>query len=298
MRFRPKFLFFGMFWFISSSPLMAYKVVVSIPPLASLTRAVAGDRIEIQTLVDQAVSPHVYALKPSDIQKISNADLIFWIGISYESFLDKALKNYTSQAIALIDTPSLTLYPLRTSECDHQGCHHDLDPLQRDGHIWLDPDNGIILAQEIMNQLVRLDPESQEFYQKRFQDLKQRLELLKLEIGKILHPHQKRGFLVFHDGYQYFEKAFNLKNGQVMSLVPDVNPSIKRLSKLRHLIQQNQIQCLFSETQFSPRLMQTLAQETGLKIGTLDPLGNAGASYEDLLRNLAYAFDRTMRDTP
>ncbi|MGI4852251.1 MAG: zinc ABC transporter substrate-binding protein [Janthinobacterium lividum] len=282
-------------WLFVISPVYAYKIVVSIPPLASLARAIAGEQAEIDTIVDQAVSPHVYALKPSDLRKMNQADVVFWIGPAYENFLEKALKNCLAKVVGLLNLSSLKIHGLRHAEDGHliscpHGCAHDLDPLKRDGHIWLDPDNGIIMAQEIAHQLSIIDPLSKEIYAARFKKFKQNIEKLKSNLQDLLTPYQSQGFLVFHDGYQYFEKVFGLKEGHVMSLIPDVSPSIKHMKDLRKLIKDKNVVILFAETQFSPRLMQVLADETHLKIGLLDPLGFSDHTYEELLTNLATSF--------
>ena len=282
-------------WLFVLSPVYAYKIVASIPPLASLARAIAGEQAEIETLVDQAVSPHVYALKPSDLRKMNQADIVFWIGPAYENFLEKALKNCPAKVVGLLNLSSLKIHSLRHTEdghstsCSH-GCAHDLDPLKRDGHIWLDPDNGIMMAQEIAHQLSIIDPSSKEIYAAHFEKFKQRVEKLKSNLQDLLTPCQSQGFLVFHDGYQYFEKAFGLKGGHVMSLIPDTSPSIKHMKDLRKLIQDKDVVVLFAETQFSPRLMQVLADEAHLKISLLDPLGSSDHTYEELLTNLATSF--------
>ena len=280
---------------VSLSSIWAYKIVVSIAPLAALTRAIVGDQATVETLVDQAVSPHVYALKPSDLRKMNQADIIFWIGPAYESFLKKPLQNFSTKTVDLFTAPSLKIYNLRFSDgaheaaCDHN-CLHDHDPLKHDGHVWLDPDNGIALAQEIMKQLSALHPSSHPWYQMRFEKFKQSVEKTKHHLQNLLRPYQNKGFLVFHDGYQYFERAFGLANGHVMSLMPDISPSIKRMKELKTLIDNQRIVVLFGETQFSPQLMNVLADETGLKIGLLDPLGSSDNTYQELLINLATSF--------
>lgn len=307
MRFLHLFLFSVSFILISfASPVWAYKVVASIPPVASLVRAIAGEYGSVDILVDHSTSPHMYALKPSDLRKIGAADILFWIGPAYEAFLVKALENHAQKSVALMKAPHLQLYPLRFSdEHDHAGCHDcasissslpSSSSLSLDGHIWLDPDNGMQMAQEIAARLTILDPDHRQDYERRLQKLKERLEYVKMEIQATLQPYENQGFLVFHDGYQYFEKAFHLKAGQAMTLIPDVAPSAKRLSALKRLIQKRNVQCLFAESQFPSRLVKMLSEETKIKVGMLDPVGTPDLSYEDLLFSLMKSFSACLKE--
>lgn len=285
---------------VFASSVYATKIVTSIPPVASLVRAIAGENIPVDILVDNSVSPHVYTLKPSDLRKIDSADIVFWVGPRYEAFLGKILENYKQKSVELMKAPEVRLYPLRSLEGhDERGCLDcALDPLSMDGHIWLDPDNGFHMAGEIATHLIRLDPSRREEYESRLQELKKSLEKTKREIQDRLKPYEEQNFLTFHDGYQYFEKAFHLKGGQGMSLIPDVAPSAKRLFVLKDLIRSKNIQCLFAESQFSPRLIKILSEETKVKVGLLDPLGTSQMSYEDLLLSLMRSFSTCLETTP
>lgn len=283
--------FFLLYCTVFSSFGYAYKIVASIPPVASLVRAIAGENVSLDLLVDNSVSPHVYSLKPSDLRKLDAADVVFWIGPGYEAFLSKTLGNYEQKSVELMQAPGVQIYPLRSLDGHEGGCPDCAsDSLAQDGHIWLDPDNGFHMAEEITKHLIRLDPVQQEKYENRLQKMKESLEKTKKEIQSQLKPYEDQGFLTLHDGYQYFEKAFHLKAGQAMSLIPDVSPSAKRLFFLKDLVRSNNIQCLFAESQFSPRLVKTLSEETRVRIGMLDPLGTSQMTYEELLLSLAKSF--------
>ena len=90
--------FFLFYCTVFSSFGYAYKIVASIPPVASLVRAIAGENVSLDLLVDNSVSPHVYSLKPSDLRKLDAADVVFWIGPGYEAFLSKTLGNYEQKS--------------------------------------------------------------------------------------------------------------------------------------------------------------------------------------------------------
>jgi zinc transport system substrate-binding protein len=277
----------------------AYRVVTTIPPLASLVRSIAGEEVSIETLVDNGVSPHTYALKPSDLYKLSSADVIFWIGPSYESFLTKLLKNYLSKAVTFIEVSKVRLYPLQeNADHSHHGHSHlkECSGCNIDGHIWLDPDNGFYMAEAIASHFIKTHPSQRRKYEQRLSLLRKNLEKIKKEIKDALGGYENKSFLTLHDGYQYFEKAFNLKKGKPIYLIPDIALSANKILTLRSLIKTENIQCIFAETQFPQGLIETLAEGSKIRVGVLDPLGTSKIPYETLLISLMKSFSNCLKD--
>jgi zinc transport system substrate-binding protein len=118
-----------------------------------------------------------------------------------------------------------------------------------------------------------------------------RITALRSELQDQLRAVQGGQYIVFHDAYQYFEQAFDVPATGALTVSPEVQPSAKRLSQLRRRITKEGAACIFAEPQFEPKLLQTIAEGTGAKIGVLDPLGAAIPAgpglYEQLLRGLA-----------
>ena len=85
------------------------KAVVSLKPVHSLVSLVMGDKGTVSLLVDGAASPHTYALTPNQASDIQNADVVFWIGESLESFLEKPVQTIGASArqIKLLATPGI-----------------------------------------------------------------------------------------------------------------------------------------------------------------------------------------------
>ena len=89
----------------------------------------------------------------------------------------------------------------------------------------------------------------------------------------LLAPVQKTRFMTFHDAFQYFERAFGLNSAGWIAVDAARRPSAKRLSALRRTLRDSKARCLFSEPQFPSALMGTVAEDTDVRIATLDPLG-------------------------
>jgi zinc transport system substrate-binding protein len=101
---------------------------------------------------------------------------------------------------------------------------------------------------------------------------------------------ENKSFIVFHDAYQYFEKAYNLKAVGSITLEPDESPSPKRIKEIRHKLIESEVKCVFREPQFSDRLVNVAIEGSSAKSGTLDPLGTdlmvGEGLYLELLKNL------------
>ena len=284
------------------------RVVVSILPLHSLAAAVMTRVAEPVLLLRGEVSPHVYALRPSEARRLQEAEVVFWVGPALEAFLVRPLQASEARNVELMAAPGLELLPLRTSGVwlgpqrgglppgpQHPGDQLPSEPgpaeAAADPHIWLSPANAIAIAHYMAAVLAELDPERADRYRANAEALREQLARLQLEIEGILLPVRERPYAVFHDGYQYFEASFGLQPVGSLVLHPEFGPGAKRLQALREEIVGRGVVCVFSEPQFDATLVQRLLEGTGARTGMLDPLGStqtpgAGA-YPQLLRGLA-----------
>ena len=280
--------------FLVLTPLKAeISVVTSIKPLHSLTSYIMEGVGEPELIIDGVASPHNFQIKPSHAKMLQNADLVIWIGEDLESFLPTALKSIPKDAVVfeLLDQSGLKKLKFREKnifeghddhghdehakkEDDHDDHGHDdhghghgsFDP-----HIWLDPANAKVIVKKITNQLSKIDKDNASTYKanskKVIKDLDGLIKEVKNEINK------DASFVVFHDAYQYFEKRFGLSVRGALTVNPDVMPGAEQLSEIREVIEHEKAKCIFSEPQFNPNIINSIASDTGVKTGILDPLG-------------------------
>ncbi len=298
--------------FLVLTPLKAeISVVTSIKPLHSLTSYIMEGVGEPELIIDGVASPHNFQIKPSHAKMLQNADLVIWIGDDLESFLPTALKSIPKDAVVfeLLDQSGLKKLKFREKnifeghddhghdekakkEDDHDDHGHDdhghghgsFDP-----HIWLDPANAKVIVKKITNQLSKIDKDNASIYKanskKVIKDLDGLIKEVKNEINK------DASFVVFHDAYQYFEKRFGLSVIGALTVNPDVMPGAEQLSEIREVIEHEKAKCIFSEPQFNPNIINSIASDTGVKTGVLDPLGaniDKGKSmYFDLIKDMS-----------
>ncbi len=269
------------------------RVVVSINPFYGLVASVMQGVAVPTLLVKVGASPHEYTLKPSEIERLRAATLIFWGGPALESFLVKPLAEVQAKTVAFYQVPGLHTLPLRHSAVwESEGCaHHHSDQGTIDMHFWLSFDNAMAMTQAIVSHLSAIDPEHQSQYQANGARLLKRLQAVDRRIANNLREVQSMPYVVFHDAYQYFEQHYHLRGVGAISLHPELPPSAKRLKTIRAMIAQEKGVCLFSEPQFNPALVESIAADLPVKTGVLDPIGTASTpeGYFELMENLSQA---------
>jgi zinc transport system substrate-binding protein len=302
------FLYFSM-------PGYAYHALTSIVPIHSIVSQLLQGIDTPDLLLDGKESAHTYALKPQDIKKIHKASVIIWVGPTYETFLKKALSLSKKPTVSILETPHLELLPLRSSCCshdtpedhhhhhhshDHHHHHHSHDHHHQDSedaitykdpHIWLDPQQVtkvfIYLHERFCQDLPQKKNRLDQNLQKALNDLKRLHETLE----KRLYPLKDRPFMVYHDGYQYLEKAYGLKNlGPLLSHV-EGSLSPQDIKTFTNNLKKHPGLCIFSESQFSSKILDSLRNRLSFKEEVLDPIGygfQGPKAYHHMMEKLAH----------
>ena len=309
---------------LAAAPAEVPRVVTTIKPVHSLTAAVMGELGAPRLLVDGAQSPHTYDMPPSDAYALERADVVVWVGPALETFLQRPLESLARSArhVRLQDAPGVELLRTRVSGTwasahaghAHGGAAHAgeghagheaaempgdghgdsaIPPDRIDPHIWLDPANARAMVTAIADAMAEADPAHADRYRANAAATRERIAALAEEIDERLAPVRDVPFVVFHDAYHYFERAFGLNAVGAIALNPQRQPSARRLHAIRTQIRELDARCVFREPQFAPDLVATVLEGTSAREGVLDPLGaelDAGpAAYPTLLRRLAQA---------
>ncbi len=295
-------------------------VVATIKPIHSLVAAVMEGVGQPRLLIDGAGSPHTFTLKPSDAKALNAARVVFRVSESLEPFTARLARSLPKsvQLVTLEAVPGLTLYDLRTGAAFERHTHASKGgahthghshapakgkaaPVGTDGHIWLDPDNAKRIARHVAETLASVAPSHADRFHANTRALEAKLDALAPEIERRLASAKGKPYVVFHDAYQYFEQRFGLGPVGSVTVSPDVSPSARRLADLRAKIRELKANCVFSEPQFEPKIVETVVEGTAVRRGVLDPLGAAIPAgpehYFLLLRALASSL-QTCLDKP
>jgi zinc transport system substrate-binding protein len=263
------------------------KLITSVQPVQMIVSAISNGVAEPSVLLPAGATPHEYSLKPSNVRDISNADLLFWIGPSLETFLEKTLNKFTQKTglrvVSLIESPGLTRIHLDSEHQHHDDHHHSVKNLSSqetsatenlDPHIWLDPLNALAMAQQVAAVLSETDPSHTQQYQQNLQLFRQRITQLDQQLSPQFNKIKERGYFVFHDAYSYFEQRYGLNRLGEFS-VNESKPSVKKMMEIQAIIKQGKAVCIFSEPQFNPALIDAVTRGTDVRRASLDPLGDS-----------------------
>ena len=299
------------------------KVVTSIKPIHSLVSYIMNGVGSPGLIVDGYNSPHSFQLKPSHAKMLEQADIIFWIGKDLENFLEKPLATIAKKAekIELLEIKGIKKLKFRERNIfeeheghddhgddakkeehddhgddakkeehdDHEGHGHG----EYDPHIWLDPINAKVILSEITEHLIENDSKNASTYKSNL--AKALAEIDKLIIDVITETNTDLNYVVFHDAYQYYENRFNVNILGAMTVNPDVMPGAEQIHEIHEIIEHDNVSCILSEPQFNPDIIKSIAKDTSVKTGVLDPLGanlKPGKDlYFDLIRNMSASFN-------
>jgi zinc transport system substrate-binding protein len=282
------------------------EVVVSIKPLHSLVAAVMEGVDDPYLIVKGANSPHGYRLRPSDANALAQSKVIFWVGENFERFLKRSIESIGTKAkiVSLGEAPNLIMLTFREGgpfeSHDHDGSEEQVGlgdhaaGVRTDMHLWLDTLNAQAMVRLIEDALVAADPKNSAAYKANAVALQEKLVALTAELESLLEAVKDRPYVVFHDGYQYFENRFGLNAVGAVTVSPETIPGAARVSEIRRRVKELGAVCVFAEPQFQPKLIAVIIEGSEARAGVLDPLGatlDAGPrAYFQLMRDMVAAF--------
>lgn len=306
----------------------APNVATDIAPVHSLVARVMEGVGTPDLIIPAGASPHEYNLRPSEASALQEADLVFWIGEDLTPWMEGAIETLADGASITTLLEADDTYRLEFRENalfeahdhddhgdeehddhedhddhddhaegeehddddhddDHEGhAHGDNDP-----HAWLSPANAEIWLSLIAEQLSAVDPDNADTYVANASAAKEEMAALNAEVAETLAPVRGGSFVVFHDAYRYFEDAFDFPASGAISLSDASDPSPARIAEIQGRIREEGIDCILTEPQFNPGIVETVLDGTDARTGVIDPLGSdlkpGAALYPQVIRNMA-----------
>ncbi|MGR3463525.1 zinc ABC transporter substrate-binding protein [Limimaricola sp.] len=295
------------------------RVVADTAPLHSLVSRVMEGAGTPELLLPPGGSPHDAALRPSDAQRLSEADLVVWTGPALLPWLEEALPTLAPEAATLqvLRMEGWDRLPLRDTPAfetahghddDHEapemGGAHDDDHAEEavhgdtDPHAWLDPQVAARWMEGIAEALAEADPENAALYRDNAAAAAAQDAEMTARLSARLAPLAGRGYLVPHDAYQYFEQRFALPAAGALALSDAAAPGPARIAELRELVEAGDITCVLSDPETPPDLVALLREGTGAATAEADPDGlrlEPGPDlYPALIEGLASAIEECL----
>ena len=251
------------------------KVGATIFPIYDLVRIVGGNDIETELILPPGASPHTYEPAPSVIKSLQGSSLIFQIGHGLDQWTAPIASSIPGVKLVTLDKN----IQLRSATDTDEPGSDSFDP-----HYWMDPTNGYIMLDTIVEELSKLDPVHALDFADRAQKFKIQLEKKDLEWKDILSQLENKDFITFHDAFMYFADHFQLHVVATFEPFPGREPTPQYLINLQKEIKKYTVKTLYMEPQLAGDLLQTFAHDNGLTVAILDPEGSKNSTtYLDMI---------------
>ena len=267
------------------------KVVATFSVIGDMVANVAGDKVDLVTLVGPGGDTELFKPSLADGKSVAEAKIVFMNDLNdeFEPWLEPLLKQAKfSGAKIVVSRGAKTLTSVEERAPRNKSTEEEIDQ-----HAWLDPKNGVIYVRNIAAALVKRDPANAAEYRARADAYIRELQALdtwaKAEVAAL--PVAKRRVLASHDSLQYLAKAYGITLLSINGWTNNSEPSAAELARLTQQIRQENIHALFLDSITDPRAMQQVAKETGVSIGgTLygDALSKPGEEADTYLKMLRH----------
>jgi len=256
------FIVFAMFASNMNSVQAKIKIAASVPDLASIANFIGGDQVEAFSIAKASGNPHFVQVLPSYMIQVSRASIYLKVGLGLDAWADAIVEGSRSNQLTVVDcSKDINVLQKPTSKVD--ASRGDVHP-QGNPHYWLDPANGVLIANQIATALTQEDPSHGSVYASR-------LELFKSESTKRISAWRAqmlglngKSILTYHASWIYFAKAFELNIVDQVEPFPGIPPSGQHLKGLVEKIKANKVQILIQEPYFSDDAPKFLSRTTGI----------------------------------
>jgi zinc/manganese transport system substrate-binding protein len=264
------------------------KVVATFSVLGDMIGRIAGDKVELTTIVGGDSDCELYQPTAADARAVANAKLFVMNGLNprFEPWAEPLLKRAAFRGTKLVAS-------LGANVIIDDRPRGAVKGQQVDQHAWHDPANGLVYVANISEGLSRLDPPNAALYRAQAERYAQEIRALdgwaRSELAAI--PSSKRRFITSHDGFEYLARAYDIEMTPARGMVNDTDPSAEDIARLIQQIRTTKVKAIFIENMNDPRLIERVAREAGATVGgTLysDALSKSGSSADTYLKMIRH----------
>lgn len=259
------------------------RVVATTTQIGALVREVAGDRVQLTVLLEAGADAHDYEPSPQDSRTIRNADLVLKNGIGLDDWLDDVVKNSGTKARVVVATEGIE--PIEGEAHDDHGHDHG----EGDPHVWHDPENVKVMAENIAEALADVDDVNAATYRANAEAYAKKLDDVDREIMALFAPipPAQRKVVTNHESLNYFARRYQLEiiGAIIPGTAKEAQPSAQDLAKLTDLIRSEGVKAVLAEAEIDPKVAEQLAKDTGVRVVTgvyADSLGPAGSGADTI----------------
>ncbi len=258
--------------FFFSMAIGEIKVVTTLTDLKSITELIGGDRVDVFAIATGYQNPHFVDPKPSYILKLAHADMFVTVGLDLETGWVPPLLNSARNAKiqkggeGYVDASiGVPLLQVPTSLNRGEGDIH----IYGNPHYWLDPANGKIIAQNIYNCLIRLDPDHRDAFKANLQRFNETMDAKIKEWTAKAAVFKGTKVIVYHNEWPYFEQRFGIIITDFLEPKPGIPPTPSQLAKVIGEMKRDNMKIIINSPYFTSDAADLVARNAGGKVVTL-----------------------------
>ncbi|QZY54568.1 metal ABC transporter solute-binding protein, Zn/Mn family [Crassaminicella profunda] len=256
-------------------------VAVSIVPEETFVKAVAGDLIEVVTMIPPGNSPENYAPSPRELQMLTKSSIYFSIGVPTEK------ANILPKLSSINENIQVVPLELEVSKVYKD---REFSPGKRDPHIWLSPKRVKVMTEIIKDKLCEIDPKNKEIYEKNAKEYMSKIDGLDHDVKNSIKDLPKKGFLVYHPAFGYFADDYGLKMIAIEKNGKEA--TIEDIKRIIDYAKKEDIKTLFYQAEIDSKQSRVIAEEIEGSTQAIAPLA---PDYIKNIENMAKTFIKSLK---
>ena len=269
------------------------QVIATASMIADMAQNIAGEELEIISIVPIGSDPHTYEPKPSDAKLVAEASLILMNGLTFEGWLGELIEN--SGTSAKVVTVTEGIEPIASAVYKNAP----------DPHAWMDVSKGQFYIENIKNAFIKLLPEKQAVFEANYANYRQQLEETDRYVTQKMEeiPDKQRILITSHDAFQYFGRRYGIRLESVLGTSTEADVQISDIIRVGKVIKKFQVPAVFIESTIAPKFLEQLASDHEIKIGgklysdSLGKKGSGASTYLDMLRHNANTINNALKQS-
>jgi ABC-type Zn uptake system ZnuABC Zn-binding protein ZnuA len=245
------------------------RVVASTTDLASIAAMVGGERVEVTSIATGRSDPHYVEVLPSYMVKVKKARIYLKVGLDLDRWADPIIDGSRNDKLVVVDC-SARIAPMNVPNQKVDASMGDVHP-RGNPHYWLDPENGLLIAESVLQALQSVDAAGAEAYRAGYERFAAALREKQRQWGEAAAAVRGMEIVTFHDTWPYFARAFGVEVVGFVEPKPGIEPTPTHTAALVELVRSRGVRIIGVEPYFSTRTPETIARATGAQVVPLAP---------------------------
>lgn len=228
------------------------KVTSTIGMIGDVVGNIGGEYVESTSLMKPGIDPHLYKATQGDINKLDEADIIFYNGLHLEGKMEDIFEKMSNEKPTVPVTKNVSTSVLLEGD----------DGSQFDPHLWFNVQYWISAAEVIRDELIALDEENKTYYENNADEYITKMKELdayaKEQIASI--PEENRILVTAHDAFGYFGEAYGIKVMGLQGISTESEVGSKDVSELRDFLVENKIKAVFVESSVPKKTIEAVIE--------------------------------------